>query len=53
MKDPIIEEVRKIRRLYAASYKYNIHDIVKDIRKKQKTSKNRVLRVTKTKKRSL
>ncbi len=53
MKDPIVEEVRKIRNFYAESHKYNIHAIVKDIRKKQKISKKRIVRVSKVKKHSV
>ena len=45
MKDPIVEEVRKIRNSYAESLNYNAHAIVKDIRKKQKISKKRIVSV--------
>jgi len=43
MKDPIVEEVRKIRNSYAKKFDYNVHEISKDIRKRQHTSKKRIL----------
>lgn len=43
MKDPIVEEVRKIRNSYAKRFDYNLHEISKDIRKRQQASKKRIL----------
>jgi hypothetical protein len=36
MKDPIVEEVRKIRNAHAALFNYDIHAICEDLRKKEK-----------------
>lgn len=37
MKDPIIEEVRKIRDAHASAFKFNLHAICEDLRKKEKS----------------
>lgn len=37
MKDPIVEEVRKIRNDHAASFNYDLHAICEDLRKKEKS----------------
>ncbi len=37
-KDPIVEEVRKIRQQHAAKFNYDLDKIAKDLRIKQKKS---------------
>jgi hypothetical protein len=37
MKDPIVEEVRAIRDAHAASFKFDLHAICEDLRKKEKS----------------
>jgi len=37
MKDPIVEEVRKIRRAHAAKFNFDLHAICKDLGEKEKT----------------
>ena len=37
MKDPIVEEVRKIRHAHAAQFKFDLHAICEDLRKLEKT----------------
>ena len=36
MKDPIVEEVRKIRHTDAAKFNFDLHAICEDLRKKEK-----------------
>jgi len=47
MKDPIVEEVRHARDMYAKKFSYNLSKITEDIRKKQKMSKRRILQPSK------
>ena len=42
-KDPIVQEVRKIREANAEKFNYNIKNIVEDARKRQKASIHRVV----------
>ena len=42
-KDPIVQEVRKIREANAKKFNYNIRNIVKDARKRQTASNHRVV----------
>ena len=42
-KDPIVQEVRKIRETNAKKFNYNINDIVIDARKRQKASIRRIV----------
>jgi len=52
-KDPIVQEVRRVREAHAAQFGYDIRAIVEDARKRQKTSKHRVVSfVTKKRKAS-
>ena len=37
MKDPIVEEIRKIREAHAARFRFDLHAICEDLRKKEKT----------------
>ena len=37
MKDPIVEEIRKIREAHAAKFQFDLHAICKDLQKKEKT----------------
>ena len=37
MKDPIVEEVRKIRDAHAAKFQFDLHAICEDLRKQEKT----------------
>jgi hypothetical protein len=37
MKDPIVEEVRRIRDAHAVTFKYDLHAICEDLRKKEKS----------------
>lgn len=43
MKDPIVEEVRKIRNAHAASFNYDLHAICEDLRKKEKSCGHEVV----------
>lgn len=43
MKDPIVEEVRKIRHAHAAKFNFDLHAICEDLRKKEKTCGRRVV----------
>ena len=36
MKDPIVEQVRKARRQYAAQFNFDLHAICKDLKQKEK-----------------
>lgn len=42
-KDPIVEEVRKVRREHASKLNFDIKAIVEDARKRQRTSKHRIV----------
>lgn len=42
-KDPIIEEIRKVREQHAAKFNYNLDDIVTDLKKKEKKAKQKVV----------
>jgi hypothetical protein len=37
MKDPIVEEVRKIRDAHAAKFNFDLHAICEDLRKKEES----------------
>ncbi len=37
MRDPIVEEIRKIRDTHAARFQFDLHAICEDLRKKEKT----------------
>jgi hypothetical protein len=37
MKDPIVEEVRKVRKSHAEKFNFNLHVICEDLKKKEKT----------------
>ena len=37
MRDPIVEEIRKIRDVHAARFQFDLHAICEDLRKKEKT----------------
>lgn len=37
MKDSIVEEIRKIRESHAARFRFDLHTICEDLRKKDKT----------------
>ena len=37
MKDPIVEEIRTIRDAHAARFRFDLHAICEDLRKKEKT----------------
>jgi hypothetical protein len=36
MKDPIVEEVRKIRHAHAARFNFDLHAICEDLRRKER-----------------
>jgi hypothetical protein len=40
MKDPIVEEVREARRKHAGRFKFDLHAICEDLRKKEKKLRN-------------
>ena len=42
-KDPIVQEVRKVRKAHAAAFNYDIRAIVEDARKRQKKSKHHIV----------
>lgn len=42
-KDPIIEEIRKVREQHAAKFNYNLDDIVMDLNKREKKAKRKVV----------
>lgn len=42
-KDPIVQEVRRMREANAKKFNYNIENVVVDARKKQKASNRRVV----------
>ena len=37
-KDPIVEEIRKIRKAHAAKFNFNLKDICADLKKEEKDS---------------
>jgi hypothetical protein len=37
-KDPIVEEIRRIRQEHAAKFNYNIHEICEDMRRRERES---------------
>ena len=37
MKDPVVEEIRKIRKAHAARFRFDLHAICEDLRIKEKT----------------
>ncbi len=41
-KDPIVEEIRAIRKAHAAQFNFDIKAIVEDARKRQQESKRKV-----------
>jgi hypothetical protein len=43
--DPIIEEVRKARNLHARKFRYKLGDICADLKKIEKQSGHRVVRI--------
>lgn len=43
MKDPIVEEIRKIREAYAKKFNYDIEAIAKDLRKKERAGGRKVV----------
>ena len=42
-KDPIVEEVRKVRQAHAARFNYDIEAIVRDLRKKERRQGHKVV----------
>jgi hypothetical protein len=42
-KDPIVEEVRKIRDRHAKKFNYDIHAICEDIRKQERRSRRKLV----------
>lgn len=44
--DPIVQEVRKARNLHARKFKYKLRDICSDLKKIEKQSGHRVVRVS-------
>ena len=42
-KDPIVQEVRKVREANAKKFNYDVKHIVEDARRKQKASNRRVV----------
>jgi hypothetical protein len=42
-KDPIVEEVRKVREEHAKKFNYDIHAICEDIRKQERRSRRKVV----------
>ena len=43
MKDPIVKSVREAREEHAKKFNYNLHEICKDLRSKQKDSGHKVV----------
>ncbi|MGD2093082.1 MAG: hypothetical protein PVH61_43375 [Candidatus Aminicenantes bacterium] len=41
IKDPIVEEVRKIREAHAAKFNYDLRAIYEDLKKQEKESKRK------------
>ena len=46
MKDPIVEEIRKIREAHAAWFQFDLHAICEDLRKKEKTCGHTIVSLT-------
>jgi hypothetical protein len=46
MKDPIVEEVRKYRMEHTQRFGGDLHKICEDLRKKDQTMKNRLVRLS-------
>jgi hypothetical protein len=44
-KDPIVEEVRKIREEHAKKFDYDIHAICEDIRKQERRSRRKLVKL--------
>lgn len=42
-KDPIVEEVRKVREEHAKKFNYDIHAICQDIRKQERRSRRKLV----------
>jgi hypothetical protein len=42
-KDPIVQEVRKVREANAKKFNYNVKNIVEDARRRQRVSNRRVV----------
>jgi len=42
-KDPIVEEVRKIREKHAAKFKYNLDAICRDLKQQERKGRGRVV----------
>lgn len=42
-RDPIVEEIRKIREEHAASFAYDVHAMMEDTRKRQQESGRKVV----------
>ncbi|MEW6355611.1 MAG: hypothetical protein AB1696_04740 [Planctomycetota bacterium] len=42
-KDPIVEEVRRIRKAHAAKFNYDLHEICRDLREQQKQGGRKVV----------
>jgi hypothetical protein len=43
MKDPIVEEVRRIRHEHASKFNFDLHAICEDLRKREKTCGRRLV----------
>ena len=52
-KDPIVEDVRKVRNQQAAIFDFDLFAILEDARKKQKTSGHKIVSFLCTKKKTL
>ncbi len=52
-KDPIVEDVRKVRKQQAAIFDFDLFAILEDARKKQKTSGHKIVSFLCTKKKKL
>ncbi len=44
LKDPIVEEIRRVRDEYAKSFDYDLHAICEDLRKSQKSCGHKIVR---------
>jgi hypothetical protein len=44
--DPIVEEVRRVRDAHAKKFNYNLQAIAADLKKQQKTSKQKFVTLT-------
>ncbi len=43
MKDPVVEDVRKIRRAHASRFNFDMHAICEDLRRLEKTCGRRLV----------